>query len=69
MVVSRWRCLVRENDSYHRIWNVSVSRDSVVHPVFGWICVCGQWTFGDDEFHVPICKPNGIVRCGRVKKC
>jgi len=69
VVVSRWRCLIRENDSYHRIWNVSVSKDAVVHPVFGWICDCGRWTFGDDMFHVPVLsqvvkKDTGVVVVG-----
>ena len=49
-----------ENDSYHHIWNVSVSKDAIVSPEFGWICDCGRWTFGDDEFHVSVLR--GIVK-------
>jgi len=54
VVVTRWRCLIMENDSHHHIVDASVSKDAIVRPEFGWLCDCGRWTFGDDEFHIPV---------------
>jgi len=67
-VVRSWRCKVLEK-STGRKWFVVCIDDAVSDSKWGWICDCGCWTFGDDKFHIPICKPDGIVRCGRVKKC
>jgi len=50
-------------------WLVAVSRDALIEKNNGWICDCGEWTFGDDNLHVPIARRKEIVKRGRVKKC
>ena len=40
-------------------WVVSVSKDAIFNPEHGWLCDCSEWTFGDDEHHIPVSSING----------
>ena len=37
VVVSKWRCFIMGNDSYHRIRNVSISKDAIICPVLSQV--------------------------------
>ena len=37
-------------------WVVSVSKDALINSNYGWYCDCGRWTFGDNNYHVPVGK-------------
>ena len=41
-------------DQLKKKYFCSVSSDAVYLYKRGWICDCGRWTTGDDDFHFPI---------------
>lgn len=54
--IIRWRCTAPKprgfNGNFNRI--VSCSKDAVRNRRYGWICDCGRWTLGDDDYHKPL---------------
>jgi hypothetical protein len=53
MVVVAWLCKTMTKKTHYDCF-VVCSDDSVYNSDYGMICDCGHWTFGDDDFHVPI---------------
>ena len=41
---------------YHKKYFVNTNRKSVYSSMNGWLCDCGKWTSGDDNYHIPINK-------------
>jgi len=35
-------------------WIVEVSKNAIPNEKYGFICDCGNWTFGDDVNHIPL---------------
>lgn len=64
-----WFCLVLEKEA-RRKWICKVSDAGFSDSRFGWVCDCGNWTFGDDDSHVPIfSRIKGKVVRGRLMDC
>ena len=40
----KWFCKALNKD-------IEVSESAVFHPVYGWICDCGQWMKDEDPLH------------------
>jgi hypothetical protein len=40
---------------------VSFDENAIYDPEKGWICDCGHWTNGNDEYHIPIAKGRRAV--------
>ena len=51
--VRSWRCRILEQRN-KREWLVVCSDDAFPDSRFGFVCDCGRWTWGDDEFHAPV---------------
>ncbi|UCD13371.1 MAG: hypothetical protein JSW60_07385 [Thermoplasmatales archaeon] len=66
--IRAWRCRVLEKEAGHE-WIVKVSDDAFPDSNLGWICDCGNWTFGDDMWHIPVFGRVGKVVHGRLKVC
>lgn len=60
LVNTVWLCKTLTKGSIKRYF-VSVSEEAVYDPKNGWICDCGHWTNGNDEYHIPISKGRRAV--------
>jgi len=50
-----WLCKLLTKKFHHKYF-VKVAENSVYNVDDGWLCDCGHWTSGDDNFHVSIKK-------------
>ena len=66
--IRAWRCCVLEKEA-GREWIAKASDDAFPDSKFGWICDCGNWTFGDDMWHIPVFSRVGRIVRGRRKDC
>jgi hypothetical protein len=55
-IVIKWRCTAPKSRGFEGRFNkiISCSNEAVMNGGYGWICDCGRWTFGDDEYHKPL---------------
>jgi hypothetical protein len=60
LVNTVWVCKTLAKSSVNKYF-VYVSEDAVYDFKNGWICDCGHWTTGNDEYHIPIAKGRRAV--------
>ncbi|MBN1859926.1 MAG: hypothetical protein JW840_00535 [Candidatus Thermoplasmatota archaeon] len=51
-VVVIWRCIAPKPDGigcFNKI--IECSKDAIYNRYYGWICDCGRWTTGNDDYH------------------
>ena len=54
-VIVIWRCISPKSDGVGRFDKViKCSKSAVYNKEFGWLCDCGRWTAGNDDFHEPL---------------
>ena len=50
-----WICKTLSK-KFNKKYFVKVYNDAVFNGDCGMVCDCGHWTFGDDQYHIPIKK-------------
>jgi hypothetical protein len=54
-VVVMWRCIAPKSDGVSRFDKIiKCSKQAVFSKEFGWLCDCGRWTTGSDDYHEPL---------------
>lgn len=51
-IVIVWRCIAPKRDGngqFNKI--IECSKDAIYNKASGWICDCGRWTTGSDDYH------------------
>ena len=69
-IIIKWRCTAPKLNGegrFNRI--ISCSNEAQQNQDYGWLCDCGRWTTGDDEYHKPLkIGIRKIVNCRKVRQ-
>jgi hypothetical protein len=52
----------------HKKHFCKVSKEAVYSALNGWLCDCGHWTNGEDNYHIPIEKGQRFVYEDKFKE-
>jgi len=69
-VIIGWRCTApKQNDEGRFNRKIFCKNEAIYNNEFGWICDCGRWTKGDDDYHKPLRKGfREVIDCRKLRE-